>query len=102
MGYSSDPDRVDVIEVEGRYGELTVGTSAVEFKVQATALSTRQMITMQAKDNKIYWGYDASVTTTTGTELFKGQFIALPIGAGISIYLIANVANRKIAIGELA
>lgn len=92
---------IDVLNSQGVYGTLTVGTTAVELKVGASPISDRQAVTMQAMDNAIYWGYNSSVTTSTGTRIFKDQFIMLPIGPDVSVYLIANGAGKNVRIGEL-
>lgn len=95
-------DKLDSANETGLYSELTVGTTAVEVKVGASALENRKVVHMLAKDNSIYWGYDSSVTTTTGTRIFKNQFIPLPAGDNISVWVIADAANKKLSIGELA
>jgi hypothetical protein len=94
--------RIDVLDSVGLYAELTVGTTPVELKVGGTALVDRQAVTMRPKDNAIYWGYDSSVTTTTGTRIYKDEFLMLPIGDNISVYLIANDAGKLVSIGELS
>lgn len=93
---------IDVLNREGVYTELTVGLTAVELKVGGSVITKRQAVTMQPRDNNIYWGYSNSVTTTTGTQLFKNQFIMLPIGEEVSVWLIADGAGKKVRIGELA
>jgi hypothetical protein len=100
IGY--DPNREDVLEQSASYGTLTVGTSAVELKVGGSALTNRQAITMLPITRDIYWGYNSSVTTSTGTKLFKGQFLMLPIGPSVTVYLIAASAGTDVRIGELS
>lgn len=102
MGFGFNPDRLDVLGKGAAYGSITVGTIAVELKVGASPLDGRQAVHMMAMDNAVYWGYDSSVTVSTGTRLYKGQFILLPIGDGVSVYLIANGAGKDVRIGELA
>jgi len=99
---NNEAETADTCNNGGVHGELTVGTSAVELKVGALVLPLRKYITMTAKDNEVYWGYDNTVTTTTGTRLFKNALMVLPIGAGTTVFFIANVAGRKVNIGELA
>lgn len=90
----------DVARVSGLYTELTVGTTPVEVKVGGTALANRKYVTLRPKDNSIYWGYNNSVTTTTGTRIFKDELIILPVG--VPVWVIADAAGRKISIGELS
>jgi len=84
------------------YTELTVGVAAVELKVGGSALADRVAVTMQPKDNNIYWGYDNTVTSTTGTQIFKNQFLMLPIGEDQAVWLIADGAGKKVVVSELA
>jgi hypothetical protein len=95
-------DSFDTLDGEAVYGQLTVGTTPVELKVGASVLAGRSLVHMRAKDNSIYWGYSNTVTTTTGTRIFKDEFIPLAVGPNVQVWLVANGANKKISIGELA
>lgn len=99
---SGNLNYIDVLNSEGVYSSLTVGTSPVELKVGASPIENRQAITMQANDNAIYWGYSNSVTTTTGTRIFKDQFFMLPIGSEVGVWLVADGADKSVRIGELS
>jgi hypothetical protein len=92
----------DSLNNGGVYGELTVGTSAVELKVGANRLANRKMIQIQARDINIYFGYSNAVTSANGTELFKRQLILIPVGVDTQVWLIADVANKKVRIAEIA
>lgn len=92
----------DTANVTGVYGSLTVGTSAVLLKVGGSALDNRKYVTMQTKADAVYWGYDSSVTTSTGTQIFKDQLVVLPVGPSVTIYLIANGSGRDVRIGEIS
>jgi len=93
---------IDVLNSDGNQASLTVGTSAVELKVGASPMDLRQAVTMQPKDTGVFWGYTSGVTTSTGTELFKDQFLMLPIGPEVSVYLVATGSGKEVRIGELA
>lgn len=95
-------DRFDVLNGDAVYGEITVGTTAVEVKVGGSPLADRRMVHITPKDNQVFWGYDSSVTTSTGTRVWKEQTVFLPVGPDISIYLIANDAGKTVSIAELA
>ena len=101
MGVSG-VDSLDHVNDSAVYGTLTVGTDAVLVKVGGSPLPKRKLVTMQANDNKIYWGYDSSVTTTTGTRIFKDQYVPLQVGPDITVYVIADGAGKTLRIGELA
>jgi hypothetical protein len=101
IGNTLDQLRIDdIARTSGLHAELTIGTTAVELKVGASALANRKYVVMRPRDNDIYYGYSSGVTTTTGMELFKGEFLMLPIG--VAVWLIASGAGKKIAIGELS
>ena len=68
--YSSD--RLDGPGVEG---VISVGTTAVEVKVGGSPLDDRKVVTIQPEGNSVYWGYTSSVTTSTGTRVFKDQML---------------------------
>lgn len=99
---SGGPHLYDVLNSEGLYSTITVGTTPIELKVGSTALSKRQAITIQPDDNEIYWGYSNSVSTSNGTRIFKNQFIMLPIGEDIKVWLVANSSGKIVRIGELS
>lgn len=71
------------------YGNLSVSTSAIEVKVGASPMDGRTVVTIQPLDGDIYYGYDSSVTTSTGTKIFQGQFFPFEATEKLSIYVIA-------------
>lgn len=97
---TGDLQTTDIINTDGAEGEMTVGLTAVPIRVGVSNLPSRKIVTAQPKDNEIYWGYTASVTTTTGTRLFKNQFAYWRAGPSKDIYLIGNAAGLKVSITE--
>lgn len=95
-------DKYDSLNSSAVYGALSVGTAAVEVKVGVSPLEYRKMVHMFAEDNEIYWGYNSGVTTANGTRIYKNQFIELPIGPDIAIYVVADGAGKSMRIAELA
>jgi len=95
-------DNLDHANESAVYGAITVGTTAIEVKVGASPLVNRKMVTLNPQSSGVFLGYDSGVTTATGTELFKDEYISLPIGPDISVYLIATGANNEVRIAELA
>ena len=93
---------VDTPNTSGLHAALSVGTTAIELKVGATALLDRKFVTVQPKGTGMFFGYSNAVTTATGTELFKNQTLIIPVGAGISVWLIATAGTIDVRIGELA
>ena len=98
----SEIDVSDILDGAATYANIVVGTTAVELKVGGSALANRKMITIQVRDNQVFWGYDNSVTTGTGTRAFRNQTITLPVGPNRSVWLIGDAAGRNVRIGELS
>lgn len=92
---------VDILNVEGTQGALTVGTSAVAVRVGGSNLTSRKLLTLfNNSSSTIYWGYTNAVTTATGTPIFKSQFIEWEVGDGITIYVIAGSTGNDVRITE--
>lgn len=85
----------------GVYGAITVGTTAVEAKVGANKLDQRAMVTIQPLSEAVYFGYDSSVTISTGTKIFKGQIYPIEAGDKLSVFLISENAGNNIRITEV-
>jgi len=88
------------IDGPGVYGTITVNTSAVEAKVGASVLEGRKVLTIISLDRDIYWGYDSSVTTATGTPLLKKQPMSLEFTDSVAIYLIST-GSTDVRINEV-
>jgi hypothetical protein len=85
------------------YGALNVTTTPIELKVGASVLSYRTLVHIQPKGNGVYWGYDSAVGSTTGNQVFRNQLIFVPLGPGISIWLVSTRGSGvDVRIGELA
>lgn len=102
MGSVSGFDSFDTLNSDAVYGTITVGTTPVEVKVGASVLERRKLVTIQPKDNKVFWGYSNSVTISNGTQVFKDQFMPIAVGDEISVWLVADGAGKDVRIGELA
>lgn len=98
---NGDLQTVDVLNVSGVQGSLTVGTSAVEVKVGVNRFSNRKVVTLYNNSNEtIYWGFTNSVTISSGTPIEKKEFIVWNVGDDLSIWVIAGVANNNTRITE--
>lgn len=80
---------------------LTVGTTAVELKVGASKDVRRKAVAIQPLGSDIYFGFDNSVTTSTGFKIFDCTFVHLPYKGTVDIYLISPVAGVDVRISEL-
>lgn len=83
-------------------GEVTVGTSAVEAKVGGSALAGREILIIYNKSNNSVFYGPSGVTTSTGVELKKGQFVSMPAGNAVGIFLIAGSASNVIVVQEMS
>ena len=84
------------------YGTINVTTTPVELKVGASALDERKMMIIQSMGNRIYIGYNASVTSANGIELSKRQIIFLEAGPAITVYAVASAGSIDVRIQELS
>ena len=93
---------IDTVNREAVSGAVTVGTTEVEAKVGASPLSKRQILTIKNNSNKtIYYG-PTGVTTSTGSPLEETEFIAIPLGPDVSIFLISADTGLNVRIQEYA
>ena len=82
---------------------LTTANTAYEVKVGAGRLANRKCVTVVPTDFDMYWGYNNTVTTSTGTPLAKGQFIGFaldPTDSAAQLWLVCASANRNARITE--
>ncbi len=101
----NDSDRLKVsskslIKSGGVYSDLTVGTSAVEVKVGGSRLSGRRVVTILPIGSTVYWGWNCSVTTATGTPIYKKQLIVFEVDDTGPICLIAASGSNSVRITE--
>ena len=73
----------------GVYKSISVTSTPQEVKVGASVLEERKVITLQPTDGVIYYGYDNSVDDTTGTKVFKGQWIQLEASDRLPVWVVA-------------
>ena len=100
---NGDINVVDGLRNGGVYGNLNLvtGGTTYEAKVGGSALSNRKLLKITALDD-MYWGYSNTVTTSTGTPLYKNQQIIFAIDAAstFSIWLVASANNKNARITE--
>lgn len=96
---------VDGISSGGVFGNLvlTTANTAYELKVGATRLTNRKLLTVICIDADVYWGYANTVTTSTGTPLYKnqmGNWELDPTDANTQIWVVCAQANKNVRITE--
>ena len=101
MGINESGNNADVVNSFVQIA-LTVGTSQVEAKVGASALSGRQMLRIFNDSNAIIYFGPTGVTTATGETLFKKQSITIPLTEAQGLFLIAGSAGNKVIVSEYA
>ena len=82
-------------------GLLSVGNTPVEIKVGASALEGRQEILVYNDSNLVVYFGDATVTTSTGIPIEKGELVNLPFRDTLPVYLIASGGSNTVRIQEL-
>ena len=92
---------VDTVRGSGVYGALTIGTSAQELKVGGSPLANRKIIIFQNLSNKtIYWGFDSSVTTSTGLAIGGGVEKQFSVSDSVGIWVISANTGLNCRIAE--
>lgn len=99
-GGAIDTDFTDTLFSDGTQGELIIGTTAVEIMVSADSKEGRQVVLLQPRDKGIYIGFDSTVTTGTGVEIFKNQIIPIPVGESATLYAIGTGAGLRLRVLE--
>ncbi len=100
----SEPIPVDdILDGGGEQATLTIGTTAVLGAVNGTSNRTdRKHVIFQAHDKDIYFGFDNTVTTSTGIKIFKDQIVMIPLGENTDIYFIATGAGKELRLTEVS
>lgn len=71
-------------------GAISVGTTPVEAKVGATALTSRLFVLVTASNGTIYFGSDNTVTSSTGTPIIQNQPVSFSFSESVPIWLVAD------------
>lgn len=74
----------------GVYAAKTVTSTPQEVKVAGTVLEERKVVTIQPTDGDIWFGYDDSVSSTTGTRIYQGQFIQLEASDSLPVWIVSG------------
>lgn len=89
---------------EGVYGALQVPTTVVELRVEATRYPNRRVVTLfnNSGNRRIYWGFDSSVTATTGTVIEPDELMVWTLDPerDLEIWLISSQGNNNVRITE--
>lgn len=94
----------DGLSAGGVHGNLNLvtGGTAYEAKVGVSRLALRKSLAITALDD-MYWGYDNTVTTSTGTPFYKNQSLIFsidPDSGTFQIWLVAAGNNKNARLAE--
>lgn len=103
MAISFDPELSDTLQNAYVAGVVSVSTTEVEAKVGVSRLSGREVLRIFNNSNTtIYFG-PSGVTSSTGEPIFKNQWVNIPAGEGIGVFLItASGTATDVRIQEFA
>lgn len=74
-------------------GAISVTNTPSLVKVGSSNLEERAIITIQPTDGHIYFGYSNSVTSSTGTKIFKNQMISIEAGQELDVWVVADTGQ---------
>ena len=102
-GIAYSPEFSDVDNDGYVSGVVSVSTTQVEAKVGANRLVGREALTLTNKGpNRVYYG-PTGVTSATGDYLEKNQFLSIPLGESLALFLIcATGQSASVVVQEMA
>lgn len=96
--FNSQLEVSDILNTGAQYRAQSVTTTAALALGASSALASRKMLHFTPTNGTIYWGYNSSVTTTTGTPVFTNQTVYLSAGPNVTVYVIsAGTVDVRIA-----
>lgn len=95
---NSQLETADILNTGSQYRAQSVTTTAALALGGSSALTNRKFLHITPTNGTIYWGYNSSVTTTTGSPLFANQTLFLSVGTNVTVYVIsAGTVDSRIA-----
>lgn len=88
------------LHISGAFNAVAVSTTPVLVKAGPAQLADRQTITATPTNGKIYWGYDNTVDSTTGTPIFKNQTAAWLAAETFQIWMVAASGTIDVRVTE--
>lgn len=80
--------------------EISVTTTVVELKVGTTAYEERQVVTFEAQDGKVRWGFTNAITSTKGFIAYKNQIVTIEATETQPVYIVAETGTVKVYLAE--
>jgi hypothetical protein len=82
--------------------ELSVTTTPVELKVSTSAYEERKVVTFEAQDGRVRWGFTNGITPTKGFIGFKNRLTTIEAAASQSVWIVAESGTVKVYLAERA
>lgn len=98
MGVNESPEFSDVLNDDYITARLTITSTQSEAKVGGTRLAGREVVTIQNIGNKTVFYGPTGLTDITGNPLYKNQFVSLPIGVNLGVFLICSSGDSSTVI----
>ena len=92
--------RVLRINETGIYGAKSFTTSAALAAVGGSNLANRTLLVVTPTNGIVYWGFDSSVTSSSGTPINRGDQAIFSIGPAVSVFLIASAGTVNVRLAE--
>lgn len=90
----------DIVNDSYVQGTVSVTTSQIEAKVGGSRLDKRQILRIyNSSNNTIYFG-PSGVTTSTGEPIEKNNWVNIPAGDQIAVFLIAATGTNSVIVSE--
>lgn len=83
----------DLLSASAQYRAQTVSATASELLGASAILINRKVLGLTPTNGTIYIGFNSSVTTTTGTPVFKNQSVTIAATDAIHVYAIAAAST---------
>jgi hypothetical protein len=90
MSISYSSEFSDVLSDGYVAASISVSTTEVEAKVGASALAGRETLRIYNNSNRTVYFGPSGVTSSTGEPILKKQWVNIPVGDSISVYLITD------------
>lgn len=87
------------VNIAAIHGAISVSTVAIQAKVGASNLVNRKVLIITPTTGPVWWGSNASVTTLTGTKIYKNQTTSLDFTDNVPVYII-GLATTDVRIVE--
>jgi len=91
---------IQAIDGPAIHGVMSVTTTASEVKVGGTVQIERKQITIYPTDGKIWYGYDNTVTSSTGTRVTKHQMLFLEVSDQLPVWIVSDSGTVDVRITE--